>query len=450
MRFSPASLFRRPVTLGSPGRLLALIAAAVLLYTLAGAWIAATWQHRAGQPLTAAGFGYGPLIAALDATGRYQVSDVHYPGIAFSAHRLPVVPGLLMAFRGIVGDDLARIGLAKALLFNVCLGAGLWLVLLRLSRPTVGSLAILLVPLAMPAWHLTVFEISVEEAYLIPLLALLMSLLWFGVGPARRPAGAVTAAVLVCMLLPWIKHSMPYWALAAPVLLGLRTRSWKIGGLGVILVAASLAALATFTLHVSGRFTVKSSWEGWNLYKGNNPATRETYPHYSLDVLDYTGHVQADRPLRDEWDHNAYFSAKAWDYIRTAPRDFLGNCLRKAWVFFFEIRRTGRSMGQTDDASMLRQIQSGSLLLFRAAFWLAVALALRGAFHRRSAASVRIVPLGFLGLIVLYAGFHVIGFAYERHVMPLVLPTVLFLAWHFGGGADHDAPAGTIPCSRTS
>jgi hypothetical protein len=408
----------------------AVLAGALVLYTLAGAWIAAQWQHRAGTPLSGAGFGYGPLIEALDRTGRYAVADVHYPGIAFSAHRLPLVPGLLMGLRALVGDDLARIGLGKALLFNALLGAVAGIVAARARPLALRHLALLAVPLAMPFWNLTLFEVSVEEAYLIPLLGLLVAVLWFGLSPTEPRPVAVAAVVLLCASLPWIKHSMLYWTLVTPVVLGFRTRSVKLAVLGFAVVAASLLGLAAFTAHVSGRFTLQSSWEGWNLYKGNNPATKETYPYYSLDVLDYTGKVQADRPLRDEWDHNAYFRNQALTFIRAQPRESLENAARKAWVFFFEIRRTGRSLGQTDDAGPLRLLQSAALLVFRVLFWIAVALAVRATLRTTAPWAERTVPASFLLLIALCAGFHVVGFAYERHVMPLVLPTVLFLVWH--------------------
>lgn len=430
MRLPLPSFLDQPAPRLGSSRARAALMAGLLLYTLAGSWIAAQWQHRAGQPLTEAGFGYGPLIEAIDRTGRYQVVDVHYPGVAFSAHRLPLIPGLLMGLRSVVGDDLAWIGLAKGALVNVLLAGVVAIVGLRAPRLTLGHLVLLAVPLGLPFWNLTLFELSVEEAYLIPTLGLLVTLLWFELSPTGRSPAAILTALLLCACLPWIKHSMLYWTLAMPALLGLRTRSARIAGFGYVVVFISLAGLGLFTQHVAGRFTVQSSWEGWNLYKGNNPATKDTYPYYSLDVLDYAGKVKADRPLRDEWDHNAYFRTQALDFIRRHPGEFLENAARKAWVFFFEIRRTGRSLGQTDDAGPLRVLQSATLLVFRVLFWVAVVLAVRGTLRSAAPWAERAVPASFLVLIVLCAGFHVVGFAYERHVMPLVLPTVLFLVWH--------------------
>jgi hypothetical protein len=72
------------------------------------------------------------------------------------------------------------------------------------------------------------------------------------------------------------------------------------------------------------------------------------------------------------------------------------------------------------------------MVLFRAIQWIAIVLAIRGLWASNWSLAERSVPMSFLLFIVLYAGFHLVGFAYERHVMPLVTPTVLFLCWWLG------------------
>jgi hypothetical protein len=41
--------------------------------------------------------------------------------------------------------------------------------------------------------------------------------------------------------------------------------------------------------------------------------------------------------------------------------------------------------------------------------------------------------------LFLYSGFHVVGFAYERHVMPVVMPTALYLVWRWSHNAGKAA-----------
>jgi hypothetical protein len=402
-----------------------------LAFSIGGAFAVDAWQHRQGQPLVNAGFGYGVLIHAIDTTGQYRVCDIHYPGVCFSAHRLPLIPAVLMGLRAIVGDDLARIGLAKALLFNILIALSLWIVLDQRHRLTASALIILGLPLMLPMWGLTVLELSVEEAYIIPVLTLLFAVLWFSRALTSGRLGVALGAGTLGGILIGLKNSMPYWALAIPLIVALRSNSWRRGVVALAPILLALVALALFNEHVSQRFTIGSSWEGWNLFKGNNPKTADIYPWQSLDRLDYEGYVKADRPLKDEWDYNDYFRQKALDFIRAHPADFLQNSLTKAWVLLFEIRRTGRSSDQPEGNEAIRSIQSVMLFIFRISLWTAIILAVRLCLFTRITRSDRAVPLGFLLFLALYGGFYIIGFAYERHVMPIVTPTVLFLFWCF-------------------
>ena len=426
------AFLKRPRRLPARRHLAWILALALVGFTLVGSSVVTRWQHRSGQHLATVGFGYGALIDAIDHTGTYRVCGVHYPGVCFSAHRLPLLPGFLMTLRMVCGDDQASVGLAKACLCNLFFLAAAWLVLSSLSFPTIELAALLLFPLFLPFWDLTVFEISVEEAYLIPILTALFATLWFS--DTLRQGSWKTALGIGAMAasLVWLKHSMPYWGIAAAMIAGIRSCSWRNAALALAVVVGALVALAAFNYRVAGRFTVGSSWEGWTLYKGNNPETRRVYPWHSLDTLDYEGKVMADRPLRDEWDHNAYFKSKAELYIKSHPGEFLHNALVKAWVFFFEVRRTGLSPDRTDEYNGLHHIQSTMMVLFRAIQWIAIVLAIRGLWASNWSLAERSVPMSFLLFIVLYAGFHLVGFAYERHVMPLVTPTVLFLCWWLG------------------
>jgi len=430
MRDAFIRFLNTPLAFCSPQTARRFFVVGCICFTLAGAMAINLVQHRSGARLSSAGFGYGAVIDALDRTGSYRVEGLHYPGIAFSAHRLPAIPMTLIGLRSLAGDDLARIGYAKAVVFNALLALAFWIVVRNIAPLRLRHVLLLAVPFLMPFWVLTLFELSVEEAYIIPVLALLLALLWFSPSLPQGKCAPFYTAVLLAALLPWLKHSQPYWALAAAFLLGVRARSWLKTGIALVCVSLSLVGIALFTQHVSGRFTIHSSWEGWNLYKGNNPETLHTYPYYSLDTLDYRGVVVADRPLRDEWDHNDCFSQKARQYIYEKPGIFLENCLRKTWVFFFEIRRTGRSLGQAQNESpLLQTLRSGSLLVFRVCFWCAVWQAVGLLFHKKTTLAERMIPGSFFLLIILQAGFHIVGFAYERHIMPLVVPTVFILVW---------------------
>ncbi len=413
----------------------------LLGYVLLGAVTMDRWQHRGGQSVRELGFGYGVLIAAIEDTGAYRVpAGVHYPGVAFSAHRLPFIPCFLIALRDALGDDLRWVALAKCLFFGGLLVSAGSLVLRTARAPLWAVLLLLGVGLTMPRWALNVFEVGLEEGYNIPALTLLFTLLWFGdsAGRARLPWVLTVGGLLVLLL--FLKSSMVYWCLAVPVLVGLRWRDWRAAGGLLLMVAAGLYALATFNARHSGRFTIGSSWEGWNLYKGNCADTAGLYPPYSLDILDYEGKVVADRPLRDEWDHNAYFKQRAVDFIRAHPLEFLELAARKAWIFYGEIRASGLPQrGESRYARPEYLLQIPWLLAFRVLLWAAIGLALQTLWSARWApwrSDPAMVAVTYLAFLALYSAFHVVGFAYERHVMPVVMPTALYLLWRWSDNAS--------------
>jgi len=414
-----------------------LIMVGLLVYTLLGAVALDRWQHRSGQSLGQLGFGYGVLIDALRETGAYRVdAGVHYPGVAFSAHRLPLIPYFLLGLGGMLGDDLGRVALAKCLMFNALLGLALLRVLQGVRAPAWAALLLLGFVLTMPRWGLNLFEVGLEEAYNIPTLTMLFALLWFGDEPERPgPAWALSVGLLLALLL-FMKSSMVYWCLAVPVLVWLRHRQLRLAGIMLALVILGLSGLAEFNRAHAGHFTTSSSWEGWNLYKGNSEFTAELYPPCSLDLLDYEGKVVADRPLRDEWDHSAYFTQRAVAFIKAHPGTFLELVGRKAWIFYGEVRASGLAQrGESRYGKPVYLAQIPWMMGFRVMLWAAILLALRTVWRGPWRSDAALVALTYLAFLVLYSGFHLVGFAYERHVMPIVMPTAFYLLWRWSGNA---------------
>ena len=410
---------------------------ALLGYVLLGTAAMDLWQHRGGQSIRNLGFGYGVLISAIEDTGEYRVPEgVHYPDVAFSAHRLPFIPFFLMALKDTLGDDLRWVALVKCLFFGGLLVAAATTVLRTARAPLWAVLLLLGVVLTMPRWVLNVFEVGLEEGYNITVLALLFVLLWFDDAAGRARVAWVLIVGSLLVLLLFLKSSMVYWCLAVPVLVGLRRRDWREAVALLSLVALGLYGLAAFNARHSGRFTIGSSWEGWNLYKGNSEHSRELYPPYSLDILDYEGKVVADRPLADEWDHNAYFKQRAIAFIRAHPGAFLELAVRKAWIFYGEVRASGLPQrGESRYARPEYLLQVPWMVAFRVMLWTAILLALRTLWRAPWRTDAAVVALTYLAFLALYSAFHVIGFAYERHVMPVVMPTALYLLWRWSENA---------------
>jgi len=74
-------------------------------------------------------------------------------------------------------------------------------------------------------------------------------------------------------------------------------------------------------------------------------------------------------------------------------------------------------------------VQAPWLLAFRVMLWAAILLPLRTLWRTDAA----IVALTYLVFLSLYSGFRIVGFAYERHVMTVVMPTALYLLWRWRG-----------------
>lgn len=412
-----------------------------MLYVLLAALTLEHWQQRSGQSLRELGFGYGVLIGAIEDTGAYRVAaGVHYPGVAFSAHRLPFIPKFLLGLKAVLGDDLGRVALAKCLLFGGLVVAAIGVLLRGCRAPLWLVLLLLGLVLTMPRWVLNTFEVGLEEGYNTPVLALLFALLWFQPGDGRSCWGWTLGVGLLLVLLLFLKSSMVYWCLAVPVLVWLRWRNPARAGVLLGLVLGGLLLLASFNARHAGCFTIGSSWEGWNLYKGNCEHTAELYPPYSLDLLDYEGKVTADRPLKDEWEHNDYFRHKAFSFIREHPVQFLELAVRKAWIFYGEIRASGLAQrGESRYAKPAYLLQIPWMLAFRVALWAAILLAVAAVIRAPWRSELSMAALTYLVFLVLYSGFHVVGFAYERHVMPVVMPTIFYLLWRWSHNAETGA-----------
>jgi hypothetical protein len=125
----------------------------------------------------------------------------------------------------------------------------------------------------------------------------------------------------------------------------------------------------------------------------------------------------------------------AWEFMRSQPHQALMLVLKRAFILCCEVRRTPIWVGEQRIAGLIQLLGVGYMVIFRLLFWLALGLALRtlGPLFtqplRSPAQQPQLAALMFLGVIVGYSAPYLVGFAYERHVLPLVLPTLLYLLW---------------------
>ncbi len=366
--------------------------------------------------------GLGPLIKNLVEDGRYEVFN-STSGYWEYASKMPSVP---VIYAGLWGStkSVALTLLAK----NVVAITLTFLVVVRYAAQfDVGRRAFLggmLLFFCIPFNALTMYNLKYEEgllAFMIP-AAVACTIMRKGV------FGLLVVSALLGVLYLTKSSTGPLcvWLGAVVLFDEVRCSPW-VRFLPLTSVALAAVLWGAFNFHQTGEFAVAgsaSSNNGWNLYKGNNEEFASVYPERHLDEL--SSGFRRDAPaFRDEWESHRYYEGKAFDFIQGNPRHFASNTLLKLYVFAlriadFDFNRNRVSKIVLHDASMVvnRLVFFAALAL--SLLWLKRTPALK---NRR----LRFAALVFLGSVATYSAPYILGFIYQRHVVPLFLSATLML-----------------------
>ena len=376
------------------------------------------------------GYDFGPLVNMLFTSHVYASPDLFWTG-----HRMPLIPAFL-ALIAHLSTDAQIATIVKNLVWFSPLAGAFWLAWKQFAN--IPRLILLMVAgylLSFPQLVQYGFLPDVEEGYLIPLLPLLFLGLLLLDRTKREPnwpAFLLLATMNAGLFL--MKSSMLYLSLAFGLAFGLHTRRWRVLGLflGLTLLAALLWGM--LNLQHSGRFTVGSSYDGINFYKGNNPLAASMYPPYNLDAIPLDDlQKTAPTPL-NEWTLNKHATTQAIQFIQTHSLDALQLFIGRLFIVFFEVRRTPIWPGEEQIAAPIQWVGILYMLAFRVAFfgvigYAAVSLARRRRFLAKDARKELWLFICFLALVLMYTGPYLAGFAYERHVLPLIIPTIAYALW---------------------
>jgi hypothetical protein len=400
---------------------------AFFVYTIICCFLWSILYNAWGKDVTNLGFGYGVLISSIENTGLYKVCNVHYENICFSAHRLPLITYFLI-FMKYLGADISITSFVKTIISYsiICIS---FIVILKKFKFNIVSIIPIILIFAIPKWILSYVEIGMEEPYLIPFLALITAIFIVNDNePSAKYLILLVFSLVICM---WLKHSMLYFPFIFSVIYGIKYKSLQRAFLLISVCLVSSLGIAFFNYKVSDNFTLSSSWEGWNLYKGNNEHSLKYYPSYNLDNLDNLGLIKSDTILITEWDYNNYFKEKAYTYIKSHPMEFLKGMFIKMYVYFLDFGDSGRSLGENAYSNKLEVVNSLVLLLFRIYFMIVLITSIFLAFFKKGVSRlVKINIYFFWAMIISIGGFHWVGFAYQRHFMPMALP-VAFIGIFF-------------------
>lgn len=392
------------------------------------------------------GFEFGPLVQSLVETGEYR--GVAF-GVAFTGHRMPLVPYFLAGV-AIVRNDLLVALLLKNLLAYALLTFTLWR-----ARPLAGRLparwiaAAACFVLTFPHFAHFALLLDVEEAYLLWILFCLFAHLQLLARAGPAPAwGAPTWVALAALnaALFLIKSSMLPVSVAFVGLFFAATRDRRVLAAFAAALAVAAVGWAGHNAHHSGRWTASSSFNGWNLYKGTNASTEALYPTASLDALDRGGPTMPPAGIADEWELDAYYLRQSRAFAAAEPATVARLIGTKAYVLLVEPRTRPRSLAAGRVPRLAHAIAIPYMVAFRVALLVAIACAVRDLFRHRPTdrcwRGERLAAAGFLLIVGSYSIAYVLGFAYTRHAIPLLLPTIAHLAYLLDARRAAAAPVG--------
>jgi hypothetical protein len=434
--------------------LLLLLAALFLLEKCVSSW----WFIGPDARLQDLQFGFGAYVRSLVANGSFAACVGERCN---HASRMPVIP----LFCALVAHFSHR-QLVAALLKNALLSCGLLGVvrILESRSPTQGPLLrrsfilVLGVMALCPAVIKHASMITYEEGFILePLLVwiacVVVSAQLLASRATAEAAPWIAVAILIALFVFMTKSSMVLVLTLSFALglgaLGLAGRS--LHGLAPVALAllACSVVVGCWGLRQQrevGRFSIMSTWDGENLYRGNNPVAPEIYPRLSLDQLfDSRSVVLADgRVLRlapqPGW--LGYASERAWDqayraraihWMTAHKRAALGFLLRKAENFFCSIHETPAIRGSgahAPDRGWKARIEHATItlwLVFGRAMELLLAYRLRAELRVRDPR--RAWRAGsMLAALAAYSAPYVVGFNYERHITPFLLMVLMCVA----------------------
>lgn len=301
-----------------------------------------------------------------------------------------------------------------------------------------GSL--LLAPFGMAAFLADVVNLQVEEGYSYAFMALATAILLFRTGRSGwiRRDGWVEATMFGASVagLYLSKSSMAGAAAVLTIAYVRRARGTGVRVLAGLLVVAAPLGWAMYQRHASGRYSLGTSIDGFNLRKGNDSRFLPRYPPAPGETLDrYDTELNAGVWFKDEWSFNDFHQRAAIAYMRTHPGATARGEARKLEVIFVSVRKYGSGASR----GWLLAMEIAGMVVFRLIFWTAIGVAavavLRGwrGFGRDG---LREDGGMFLMLVGAVALPYVAGFAYTRHVSVLIYPSVLMCCRALAGAAQ--------------
>jgi hypothetical protein len=353
------------------------------------------------------------------------------------ATRMPVMPWLIADLTKVVGVGTVNVALAKMILTSLL--ASIFLAILSLDlRFSVGRLILLYGLYFGPQVLKHASSLEYEETILVDLIFCFSIAVSYLIRPditgsaLRRNLMALSAVVLACAMYFAKATMLPVLIVTMALALTNRRLPWTWKVASMVFVVMPFALWGYHNLQQTGQLRFTSSWDGENLYRGYNSFSLAIYPELNLTrVLDSSSVTLADGTVlalqdtahqtcyRDEWAWNDHYAAAAHAWLLQHPGAATWFLLKKAWVALIEVRHTPADADPVSHGVAAAMVTW--MIFARGVSAAFVIVALRRIFQGRILQGYRREALW--ALLLLGAAFlpFVIVFAYQRHVIPLLL-----------------------------
>ena len=381
--------------------------------------------------------GFGELTEQLVKHHSYQSANSFW-----TAHRMPFVP-FFLAFLALFSHQSLFALIIKNMLFFSLTAIAILNVTKHTTEKKHNVIILFFVAYlcCFPHYMLYATMVDYEEGYLIHLFALLFIGLSFFNEPQKLPSTFRCCLFAVTNTIIYLtKSSMLPSSLFMCLAFFLRfNRSKKVFGIMIGVLLFGIVGWGTTNLVNSGTFSISSSWNGENFYKGNNKYALSFYPKNNLDNLHALKLLVLPESYDNEWQANRALADKALTYLKKNPADAIKLLLKKTWVCFFDIRKLPIHYIIEDknykSASnpLINRVSAFGMLLFRLLFFLSLyhtVVNFRLWITKKKYTQI-IITLCFWGWVIMYTLPYIVGFVYTRHVVPLIIPTFYYALYLF-------------------
>jgi hypothetical protein len=349
--------------------------------------------------------------------------------------RMPLASLAVAFFYTIVGDHFFQVVLLKVAISLVAVWGIIYLTLAR-QQLTTGRRewlinGLLFIPLVCSPFLANLVNLQVEEAYGFAPIAYCVAVLLLPhagdqSGIRRINIAMIVESVAFCASACLVFLSKSSFVILAWAFVLLYCVTHKQTTLRAIVISGLVLCClgwANFQNNHAGKFTLGTSLDGFNFYKGNNAKFLDRYPPEPGTNLDiYDNELAAGRHFESEWDESSFYKDLAKKYIFENPTA----TIKAIAVKFNASLLSFQKYGSTASSGIRSIYETIGILLFRLVFVASLLVIMIAIFVKRFRA-IRPVSLMFLTIGASTVAPYLAGFAYTRHTSVLLFPCCLFL-----------------------